>query len=332
MRIYLKYAKTVMNIILTISNMEKQFYTVVGGQKEDRILKYSSMFTILLLNRGGKFYRDDFLDDIASLDFAEVLCIDGPVISYDFDERSKKYPKVKFLLLKDKMTIGEKINLGIKEARARFILVIWSDMKIHNSLNLERIVENTKKSGVVCTVPLLKTRKMEQIPSMHLPMHVKRKLKIMPWNMINDNMESLYPFDYCGIYNKEKFLLIKGFDSQIKSSYWQKLDFGFRTYMWNEKILGNTSFFISYINDEAFENNTPDESYKLFYLKNIAVKYKKDKGKIPLLRYLKYMLSSDTGPISSLKEFLLTRDWVRENAKRFKKDSRSVILKWQIPE
>ena len=34
----------------------------------------------------------------------------------------------------------------------------------------------------------------------------KRKLKIMPWNMINDNMESLYPFDYCGIYNKEKSL------------------------------------------------------------------------------------------------------------------------------
>jgi hypothetical protein len=312
--------------------MENQFYTVVGGQKEDRILKYSSKFSILLLNRGGKFYRDDFLDDISSLDFAEILCMDGPGTSYDFDVRTKKYPRVKFLLLKDEMTIGEKINLGINEARARFILVIWSDMKIHNSLNLNRIVQKTETDNTICMVPLLKTRKMEQIPSMHLPIIVKRKFKVMPWNMIKDSMKSLYPFDYCGIYNKEKFTLLKGFDSKINNPYWQKLDFGFRSYMWGEKITGNTSFLISYINDEIFENNTPDASYKLFYLKNIAVKYKKSKGRLPLLRYFKYMLSSDTGPISSLKEFLLTRDWVKGNANRFKMDSRSVISTWQIPE
>jgi hypothetical protein len=150
--------------------------------------------------------------------------------------------------------------------------------------------------------------------------------------MIKDNMESFYPFDYCGIYNKEKYQIVKGYDGDIKNPYWQKLDFGFRIYMWGGKISGNTSFLVSYLSDENYENNTPDKSYKKFYLKNIAVKHKNNKARIPLLRYFKYMLASDTGPVSSLKEFFIIRDWVRENASMFKTDSRRVISEWQIPE
>lgn len=312
--------------------MENQFYTVVGGRKEDRILKYSSRYSILLLNRGGKFYRDDFIDDIINQDRVEILCMDGPGATYDFEAKSRKYPGVKYLLLKDNLSIGEQINLGIEEARSRYVLVIWSDMKIHNSGNLEKYILEVENEEVICTVPLLKTKKMEQIPSVHYPLEVKRKLNVIPSNMIKNNMMCLYPFDYCAIYNKEKFQLINGFDRDIKNPYWQKLDFGFRAFMWGEKITGNTSLLISYLNDETFENNTPDTSYKLFYLKNMCVKFKKNKAKIPLFRYIKYMLASDTGPVSSLKEFFAVRDWVKENAARFKTDSRRLIKEWQIPE
>ena len=47
---------------------------------------------------------------------------------------------------------------------------------------------------------------------------------------------TLAPWDYAGIYRKDKHLAIGGFDPRISESWWQKLDYGMRAWLWGEEI------------------------------------------------------------------------------------------------
>jgi hypothetical protein len=189
-----------------------------------------------------------------------------------------------------------------------------------------------KEDDNLCTVPLLKTEKAETVPFIFIPAFIKRKLNIMAITRAKNGTTTILPADYCGIYNREKFILQQGFDTSITNPYWQKLDFGFRAFMWGERIACYPPLVVRYASHTSHEDNTVDKSYKAFYLKNLAVKCKKKKGYLPGLGYFRYMLRSDTGPIASLKEFLATGKWVKENAGRFRKDARRVITEWRIPE
>jgi hypothetical protein len=160
---------------------------------------------------------------------------------------------------------------------------------------------------------------------------VGRRITVVPWQSVEAEMKSLFPFDFCGVYDRDKFLLIGGYDPEIGNPYWQKMDFGFRAFLWGEQIVCDTNLEVGYMGDVPLENSTPDTSYKVFYLKNIAVKYKNSFGVLPFRRCLPYMFHSDTGPLYSLKEFLTVRKWVKENRMRFKRDSRDLVGRWEVP-
>ena len=125
------------------------------------------------------------------------------------------------------------------------------------------------------------------------------------------------------------FVTNGGYDKDISNPYWQKMDFGFRVFLWDEKIESDTSLMLKYLGEVATEDNTPDAGYKKFYLKNIAVKSRQGMGVLPFYRFPGYMIRSDTGPIYSLKEFKTVRKWIKMNASRFKHDSKSITAFWE---
>ena len=113
--------------------------------------------------------------------------------------------------------------------------------------------------------------------------------------------------------------------------YWQKLDFGLRSYLWGEEIRYEPGFHLRYSAEPAAEDSTPDAGYKLFYLKNLAVRFTGDTGIMPRSKFLKYALRSDTGFFYSWKEFREVRRWVTLNRYRFKTDASGLINQWEIP-
>jgi len=249
-----------MNITRTTSESDRVPYTVVTGQRESRIPKKVSPLTILLLNRVGKFNREEFLAENQDLRFAEILCIEGTESSYDIDSRARKFPVVRFLLLKDNVSIGAQINLGFQEVRSENVLVVWSDMKISRRALTAESLERLGRKDCLCTVPLVRDMKSVLVPTVHVPVFVGRKLKVVPWKSIADGMPSIFPFDYCGLYNTKRFSLVGGYDPQIVNPYWQKMDFGFRTHMWGERIICDTSLELSYSGEATPEENTTDAS------------------------------------------------------------------------
>jgi hypothetical protein len=305
---------------------------VVGGTRKGRIRKYSARLTVLILSRLGRLYKEDFLEELGSLDRADVLCVEGPGRTYDLEARARKFPTVRFLLLEEDVTVGEKINLGVEESASPYVFVVWSDMRIPRSTIGVELMERLGSAVELCRVPLLKSGKGDIIPSLQVPGFLGKELKVVPWKTVTEGSRSLFPFDYCGIYDRERFVLLGGYDAEILSPYWQKMDFGFRSCLWGEKIIYDPSIALSYLVEIPSDNTTPDAGYKPFYLKNLAVRHRRGGAVLPWLRFPAYMVRSDTGPLYAWKEFRAAGRWVRRHRHRYVMDGRALVTNWKQPE
>ncbi len=321
-----------MSIIPTTSKRLRVPYTVVGGQKTQRMQKYPSSISLLLLNRGGRPYRSDNLIEFRKAGFDEILSIEGPSASYDVEALSRRFPFVRFLLLQKEISTGEQVNIGIEESKSRSVFVTWNDMKIPPSSISVQVISAVKKQNVLCTAPVLQNSRSVTIPSVQCPAFNKIHLKVIPLQPSTDGLDTLFPYDFCGVYNKEKFLQLGGFDHSLGNAYWQKMDFGFRSHMWGERIICNTALKMRYLIDVHPEDTTRDESYKRFFLKNLSIRFTNDYGTIPVSRFLRFYFRSGTGFFAAVKEFRKVREWVSINKYRFKRDARSITELWEVPD
>jgi hypothetical protein len=316
----------------TIFKKARTPYTVIGGPRADRIRRVSSPLTVILLARGGRFYRQELLDTLQEHPGAQVLSIEGPGPAYDLQPLSRRYPEVRFLLLQGEASPGERVNLGMDEARSPLVLVLWSDVKPEPWIFSEAALGQAMRPERLCAVPQLKGCGGEILPSIQIPAFIKGRLKLLPWKPVQEGMKSLFPYDYCGLYSSRKFLQLGGYDAWMVNPYWQKLDFGFRAFLWGESICWQPRFQAVYISDPAAEDSTPDASYKAFFLKNLAVRHNGELGLLPWSRLPGYVLKSDSGLFCSGREFREVRRWVHENRYRFKGEASSLVSRWEMPE
>lgn len=303
---------------------------MLGGGRRGRVLRYPSPFTVLVMNRGGRLARPDLLRELLTQDFGDILWMEGPEPSYDTESVSRDFPEVRFLLLKAPLSPGERINIGMEEAQSRLLLCLWSDMRV---LSLPvSLREEQERREILCFCPVLKNAARESIPGCQVPSLRGGRLTLIPSMPRAGQAETLFPFDFCGIYHKEKFLRLGGFDYRIGSPYWQKIDFGFRAHLWGESIRWTDSAGLLLPQSLPTEDTTPDGGYKLFFLKNLAVRFRRDTGRLPYRRLPEYMLRSDTGPVAAVKEFREARAWVRMNKFRYRTDARALLRNWKAPQ
>ena len=320
-----------MNTIPITSKNPRIHYTIVGGRKSDKNLSLSPVLSVLVLNRGGRPYKAEYLKHLESLGDVEILSVQGPSSTYDVESLSLRFPKVKFLIPGKNITPGEQINIGIMETSGRYVMVFWDDMRPGYRFT-EKFLNQIDKTDELCTVAVLQSTKNETVPSLMAPSFYGNRLKMISLMPSANGVESLFPFDYAGIYNKEKFLLTGGFDLNINNQYWQKLDFGFRVHMWGESIKFNTGLKIEYLIEQIPEDTTPDKNYKMFYLKNLVLRFSGDSASISWSKFLQYFSKSGVGLLTAIKEFKAAREWVEINKFRFICDARQITELWEVKE
>jgi hypothetical protein len=169
----------------------------------------------------------------------------------------------------------------------------------------------------------------EILPTLVSPMTQKRKIRTVLFEPCNEGDLSLYPFDCIGIYDRQRFIGMGGYDITIKKPHWQLMDFGMRSYLWGEEIALNLHFKLSYDGELPSEDYTVEDSYRRFYLKNLAPVFKRDYAHLPLYKFPSYLGKSGDDPFSAWDEFSQTRNWVRKNKYRWKFDARAVINMWE---
>ena len=306
-------------------------YTVVGGSKGSSSGRGRGL-SVVLLNRSGMVNRTEILEDLERLGADEILSIEPGGDSYAIESLAQRFPRIRFVLPHRETNPGEKINIGIGEAAGSLIAVLWNDMKVVSTSFSERFIEKARESVSLCLVPWIYNTRNEILPTLRVPAFHRKRLRVLPLSPLRDETPSLYPFDYCGLYSKERFILLGGYDSHLPNPYWQKLDFGFRAHLWGERILSSSQFRISSYESSPPEDSTPDESYRIFFLKNLAVRFLGDRGELPVSRIPSFVLRAGGDWYQAWKEFRQAKKWVAINSYRFKMDSQSVTELWEDPE
>jgi GT2 family glycosyltransferase len=321
-------ADPVMNTIPTIFNERKVPHTVVGGavKKSDEDV---SPFTVILLNRGGRYYRSAVFQNLENAGFTSVISIEMSSEPYDIENLSTRFPAVKFLVPLDKVTIGEMINTGVAETASPWVFVVWNDIKISPSSVPSRLVSRLKEDEILCAAPVLLNQKLEQLPIQMVPAVNRHSFQVESMPCYRDNSPTVYPFDFTGIYNRERFIKLGGFDYTIANPYWQNLDLGFRAHLWGEKILLSSGFRLAYDGEVPSEDITADSSYIRFYLKNLAPVFRKDEAYLPISRFFSYAGKSGTNILDAWSYFRMVRSWIRLNRFRFVQDAARITECWE---
>ena len=305
---------------------------MVGGNRAVRARKFPVSLSLLLLNRGGRLYKHSFIAELERVGFDEIISIEGPPnVAYDVESLAREFPGIRFLVLHEAASRGEQINLGMGEAAGEYVFVMWNDMRVSQTASTARLMERLHEQQALCTVPLLQNARLESVPSIMAPAFYRKRLQVLSLPPASDGTLTLFPFDFCGIYCKERFILSGGYDHNLANPYWQKMDFGFRVYMWGEKIACSTSLRVGYLGGVPAEVTTPDESYKIFFLKNLSIRFSEDTGALPYSHFASYWIRSG-GFLSSLRDFRAVRRWVAINKFRFKQDARGVTELWEVNE
>jgi hypothetical protein len=175
----------------------------------------------------------------------------------------------------------------------------------------------------------------ETIPTLIAPALIpggnQGAITTIPFIPAREGRPSLYPFDGAGIYDRERFIRLGGFDHSIKNFYWQLMDFGFRAGLWGEEIAATMLIKLAYENDIPEEDSTAGEDYLKFYLKNLAPVFHGDYAHIPLRRFPGY--SMKRGDLfAAWEEFSAARNWVKTNRFRFTSDARTVAERFEAYE
>lgn len=300
-------------------------YTVVGGEIP-RYRPYSTNWpslTVLLLNRGSRQYRGILFQELCSLGSVEVLSLEQSPAPHNLETLSRRYANLKFLIFAQKSTIGAQINAAMREANSEYIYVLQGDMRTNISTPLPKLTE------ILCTTPVFTDNQGKTIPTSIGPIAgAKRIFDTQPRLPEKNGTPSLIPWDYTGIYSKTRHQNIGGFDPQIEESWWQKLDYGMRAWLWGEEIRTHLSLRISYLDELHMEDLSPGIGYLRFYLKNLAVRKDGDSVSLPVRLIWPLLFSAGLSLRAVRRQIRELKHWMRLNRYRFKKDAVELTELW----
>jgi hypothetical protein len=324
-----------MSTIPTTFNQDFPSYTVVGrGEKFN-----STGFSVILLNRGGRYARRGLFHDLEKTGFDTVISVEPEPVHYDLYELSARFPFVSFVIPYTRISLGEQINLAVSRLDSPLFFILWNDLKMiaggtahRMAERLTRPAESNGKSQFMrlCTVPLLQNSRLDTIPTVIAPVIRNKKIQTRFLNPAGEGFPSLYPYDGVGIYDRERFIQLGGFDGTLKNSFWQLMDFGFRAYLWGEEISLSQTLKFSYEASIPVEDNSAGNDYSRFYLKNIAPVFRNDCACLPMRRFPGFLLRTNNNIFDAWDDFSESRRWVNTNSFRWRCNPKTIAGYWNM--
>lgn len=315
-----------MNIIPSIFNARQINRTVLGGTEPPE--KVTMPVTCIVLMRGGCQYRSRVLENVLSCGFERIISIEQQSKSCNTDQLSRQFPEVKFIIALEAVTPGDMLNIGMAEARSKYVLVLYDDFCTEEISFPASLAKRLAYLDQYCVVPRVVSSSLQNIPVTFIPGSRHSVFEVSSSLTTSEGTHTLYPFDFVGFYDKDRFIRLGGADYTITSPYWQNLDLSFRAWLWGERITVYPSFQISYSSESLGEDRTADLSYLRFYLKNLLPVYKTDHAQIPFSSFFTFNSRSSCGLSAAIRQFKDAQRWTDENKYRFKTDATRLVENW----
>jgi GT2 family glycosyltransferase len=284
---------------------------------------------VILLNRSSRLLRREYLRDLTDQGFTEIVTVERANDAYTVESLSIEFGNVRFILVEQEFNIGEAINLAMTYIQSESVVVVWSTMGVPQGI--DRAVASLREHPMRgCVAPLLRGERNEPLPTMEAPAFHRRSLRIIDLPVRGTGGKTIYPYDYVGLYNRNVFSRLNGFDPDIPHPFWQRLDFGFRVYLTGGDIPVVPAFRISYKSIPVPEDRTIDRSYARFFAKNLAVKVSAQGARIPRGEVIRFALRSRLGIGSTISVFQNARQWIAVTGRDLRMDPRDLVERWSV--
>lgn len=323
------FVKTAMNTIPSTFNSSHISYTVIGeNNKIDKNAKLK--VTVVILNRGQRLLKERQFEAICNLDVAKIISIEPPESFLGAAKLAKKFKKLSFIVPSAPITTGDGINIAIEEAKTPYVLVVWNNIDIYPTALTKALLERFEQSQNVISAAVLYNRYADILPTVFRPtIYQKKRLNVVKLMPSAKGLFTLLPYDYCGLYNRRVFKQLGGFDSNFKSPYWQLLDFGLRTYMWGHHISLDNQLRFDFQGEVEPLDETVNQDYPLFYLKNLALRIKKGEAILPKWAYISYKKMVHASRLNNSVKYGLVKEWVKYYKRVFIREATDVVYSWE---
>lgn len=326
-------ASFVMNTTPTTPEPRELPYTVIGSQGADANERSLLPFTLLVLHRNNRHERADIFDRIHRLNAREVISVETVNPRWDIEAYSTSYKEFRFLLFsREPDSLGQALNIAINEATSRQVLVIWSDVQVMPIS--KAYLDEFALSRDLCIIPHIRSLTGEVLPTLHVPAGYRKALKILSLVPGPSQKSSLFPFDFMGLYNRDAFLQTTGFDEHILEPWWQKMDFGFRSWIWGNKMRASPGLRLQVLGEQEPEDTSIGPGYVRFYGKNMLPEFLADHGALSTRRFFAFKKASGASIGRAWQQFQDLRSWVFQHRYRFRTEARSIVEFWdhdQLP-
>ena len=301
---------------------------MLGGK--DAMPPVQMRLSVILLNKGGRHYRMQNLENLLRCGFESIVSFEADPDNYNIEEFAQRFPCVKFVVPLEKATDGELINIGMSEVKSDYVLVLRDSLAISECVITPRLAAKLIENQPFCIAPHLLSPSAPSFPNVFVPTVRNSELVVEPSTTLADGIDTLFPFDCIGLYNRQKFIQLGGYDYTILPPYWQNLDLSFRAWLWGERITLSTVFNLSYLEEPPANDITTNLYSSRFYLKNLLPRFVNDHGVIPRSLFFVYYRRSSCGFFESLSQFGDARYWVEKNKYRFRFDAPYLVENWGI--
>ncbi|MDC7251099.1 MAG: hypothetical protein PQJ49_14410 [Sphaerochaetaceae bacterium] len=187
----------------------------------------------------------------------------------------EKYPDVTFIVFPSMPSFGESVNTIADECFTTFFMIVRSNVEIIRFEGAYLFDVLNGKEAPVGLVPVIANSSKEIIPSMRSPRLTGTLIdpdSYFPYMASTEVYQTLYPFRAMGLFDRALFQRLRGYDIEIKSEYYQCLDFGIRCNEYGYTI-GSTSAFIVSFPDRLsiIEDRSPTEGLSKVHTRALGV-------------------------------------------------------------
>jgi hypothetical protein len=202
-------------------------------------------------------------------------------------------------------------------------------MKINTAAISSRVFNKITERSRLCTVPVFRDLQGEPLPTAVGPVAGHGgSFDVRPVMASSGEVPTLLPWDYTGIYKKDRHLALGGFDPLITEPWWQQLEYGMRAWLWGEEIRTHSALRLGYQGEMPPVDQTPGTGYRRFYLKTLAVRHRRDAGRLNCFGRWSYTRTSGESPRATRETWRDVRTWVKTNRYRFIRDAADLTALW----
>jgi nitrogen regulatory protein PII-like uncharacterized protein len=193
----------------------------------------------------------------------------------DITAFKKDFPDITFIVFPSMCSLGESINTIADECFTTFFMIVRSDVEIIRFEGAYLFDILNSKESPVALVPAIANSNKEIVPSMRAPRLTNNLIdpySYFPHMASTEVFQTLYPFRGMGLFDRALFQRLRGYDVEIKSEYYQCLDFGIRCNEFGHHIGSTSAFIISFPERlSLMEDRSPEEGLDKVHTRALGV-------------------------------------------------------------